>query len=433
MQTVRHSLKEIVGGGYTKFWNCREKRYIAIKGSRGSKKSKTAALRFICLMEELGNKALEEGTDAFPSMVVIRRYCNTHRDSTRAELVWAIHRLGSENNWNIPKGDMTLTYKPTGQLILFRGMDDVQSITSITVSKGYLCFVWFEEFFQVTSESDFDKVDMSIRGRLPDGLFHQIVMTFNPWSDRHFAKRRFFDVQDDDILALTTTYKQNEFLSEKDIARYEKMKVQNPRRYRIEGLGEWGIAEGLIFENWHEEEFDINELIEKNRNKKDNRGIAAFVSVHGMDFGYNDPTFFCGAYADKKDYKIYVYYEFCEVQMENRKIAAKLIADGFGDAIIRADSEDPRTINELKLLGLHGIRGARKGAGSVLGGIQKLQDYEIIVSPKCPRFIEMISNYAWKKDRITDKIMNEPEHDFSHALDALRYGCEDLSKFGLQV
>ena len=252
MKRVKHSLKEIVGRGYTRFWNCRDKRYIAIKGSRGSKKSKTVALRSICLMEELGNKALRDGTDAFPSMVVIRRYWNTHRDSTRAELIWAIGQLGSSKFWNVPKGDLTLTYKPTGQKILFRGMDDVQSITSITVSVGYLCFVWFEEFFQITNERDFDKVDMSIRGRLPDGLFHQIVMTFNPWSDRHFAKRKFFDTSDDDVLALTTTYKCNEFLSEKDIARYEKMRVQNPRRYRIEGLGEWGIAEGLIFENWKE-------------------------------------------------------------------------------------------------------------------------------------------------------------------------------------
>ena len=433
MKKEKHSLKEIVGGGYTRFWNCRDKRYIAIKGSRGSKKSKTAALRFICLMEELGNKALNEGTDAFPSLVVIRRYYNTHKDSTRAELIWAIHRLGSEKYWNIPKGEATLTYLPTGQKILFRGMDDPQSITSITVSKGYICFVWFEEFFQITSESDFDKIDMSIRGQLPDGLFHQIVMTFNPWSDRHFAKRRFFDTQDEDVLAFTTTYKQNEFLSDKDIARYEKMKIQNPRRYRIEGLGEWGIAEGLIFENWREEDFDINALIEKNRNKRTERGLQAFVDIQGLDFGYNDPTAGIAGYCDLKDFKIYIYYEFYEVQMENKKIAAKLIADGFGDRVILADSEDPRTINELRLLGLHGIRGAKKGAGSVLGGIQRLCDYEIIVHPRCQHMIEALSNYAWKKDRVSGAVMNEPEHDFSHLPDALRYATENISRWGIQV
>jgi phage terminase large subunit len=211
------------------------------------------------------------------------------------------------------------------------------------------------------------------------------------------------------------------------------MKEKNPRRYRIEGLGEWGIAEGLIYENWKQEEFSVDDIIKQNLKVKDNRGLPNLVSCNGIDFGYNDPTAFVGAYADKKNYKIYVYFEYCEREMENRKIANALITAGFGSSLILADSEDPRTINELKLLGLHGIRGARKGAGSVLGGIQRLQDYEIIVHPRCVHTIEALSNYAWKKDRLSDKITNEPEHDFSHIPDALRYGTESLPRFGIQV
>lgn len=425
-ETQSISLKKVVGSGYVDFWRS-TKRYIAVKGSRGSKKSCTAASRFIYLMMKYGDSGL------YPNLLVIRRYYNTHRDSTRAQLVWAIERLGASADWKIPKGELTLTYIPTGQQILFRGMDDPNSLTSITVSKGNLCWVWFEEAFQINSEDDFNKVDMSIRGQLPPGLFHQIVLTFNPWSDRHWLKRRFFDSGDPDTLALTTTYRCNEFLSESDKALYEKMKVQNPRRYRIEGDGEWGIAEGLIYENWIESEFDIEKVIENAAGKKTARGLPALVPCNGMDFGYNDPTAFYGAYADRKDYKIYVYYEFYKTMMENRKIAARLITDGFGEAVIRADSEDPRTINELRLLGLRGIIGAGKGSGSVVGGIQKLQDYQIIVHPKCPKMIEALSNYAWKKDRLSGKVLNEPEHDFSHAPDALRYGCEDLQKFGIQV
>ena len=226
----------------------------------------------------------------------------------------------------------------------------------------------------------------------------------------------------------------NEFLSESDIRLYEIMRERYPRRYRIEGLGEWGIAEGLIFENWREEDFDIEELIERNANKRTERGLTAFVQCCGMDFGYSsDPTFFVASYVDKKDYKIYIYYEFCETTMSNQKIASTVINAGFQDSIIIADSEDPRTINELRLLGLHGIRGCKKGAGSVLGGIQRLQDYEMIVNPRCAHIIEELSNYAWKKDRMTDKIMNEPEHDFSHGMDALRYSTEMLPRFGIQV
>ena len=423
----RVSIKKLIGHGYNKFWHFKG-RYRVCKGSRGSKKSCTTALWYIENMmkyyEKYGFK---------PHVLVIRRFYNTHKNSTRAQLVWAINKLGVRHLWKIPKGDNTLTYIPSSQQILFRGLDDPQSITSITVEDGYLCWVWFEEAFQISSEDDFNKIDLSIRGALPEPLFKQMTLTFNPWSERSWLKKRFFDNPDENTLALTTNYMMNEFLGEDDLLIYEKMKVQNPRRYEIEGLGNWGIAEGLIYTNWKQEDFDIEEILQKHSKEKTKGGLPNFVSCNGMDFGYNDPTAFIGAYADRNRYKIYIYYEFCEVEMHNRKIANTLITAGFGNSRIRADSEDPRTINELKLMGLTGICGAKKGSGSVVGGIQKLQDYEIIVHPKCVKTIEALSNYAWRKDKMTDKIMNEPEHDFSHIPDALRYGCEELQKFGVIV
>lgn len=421
---ININIDEAVGLNYEDFLYSR-KRYLVCKGSRGSKKSCTTALKIIYFMMKYSQYR--------PNTLVIRKYYNTHRNSTRAQLIWAIGKLGVRDLWRVPKSESSLTFIPTGQQILFRGMDDPQSITSITVPDGYLCWTWIEESFQITKEEDFNKLDMSIRGQLPPGLFHQFILTFNPWSDRHWLKARFFDNPDENTLAITTNYMMNEFLSESDIRLYEIMKERYPRRYRIEGLGEWGIAEGLIFENWHEEDFDIDELIEKNRGKRTARGQTAFFQCCGLDFGYTDPTAYVALYADIKDYKLYVYYEMYEIQMENRKIASKLIQDGFGDCIILADSEDPRTIRELSLLGLHGIRGAKKGSGSVLGGIQKLCDYEIIVHPRCQHFIESICNYAWKKDRITDKILPEPEHEFSHLMDAMRYATENLQRFGIQV
>lgn len=399
-----------------------------VKGSRGSKKSTTTSIWYIYnMMKFYHNFNLK------PNLLVIRRYFNTNWDSTRAQLIWAINTLHVQHLWKVPKSEHTLTYIPSGQQILFRGLDDPQSITSITVPDGYICWVWIEEAFQMTSEEDFNKIDLSIRGDVPYPLFKQFTFTFNPWSDKHWIKKRFFDNPDENTFCLTTTYKVNEFLGKDDINIYETMKEMNPRRYAIEGLGEWGISEGLIFTNWKIEEFSIQELLEAKGREKDIRGLPNFVSVNGIDFGYNDPTAFVGAYCDKKNYTIYIWYEFYERCMENRKIAMRLITDGFGKTMIKADSEDPRTINELRLLGLYGIKGARKGSGSVEGGIQKLQDYTIIVHPRCSHTIEAFSNYAWKKDRNTDKITNVPEHDFSHIPDALRYGCEDLSKFGVRV
>ena len=184
--------------------------------------------------------------DVKPCVLVVRRYFNTHRDSTRAQLIWAIKKLGVEHLWNIPKGEHTLTYKPSGQKILFRGLDDPQSITSITVEDGCLCWVWWEEAFQIVNEDDFNKVDLSIRGEMPEPLFKQHTLTMNPWSEKCWIKKRFFDTEADNVLAITRNYDCNEFLGEDDLAVFEDMKVNNPRRYQIEGLGNWGIAEGLM-------------------------------------------------------------------------------------------------------------------------------------------------------------------------------------------
>lgn len=289
----------------------------------------------------------------------------------------------------------------------------------------------YEECFQITSEEDFNKLDMSIRGNLPPALFYQFILTFNPWSDRHWLKRRFFDDPDENTLALTTNYMVNEFLSDSDRRLYEIMKEKNPRRYRIEGLGEWGIAEGLIYENWREEDFDIGELIEKNRNKRTDRGLPAFVQCCGLDFGYTDPTAFVAMYADRKDFKLYVYFEYFKTKMTTQDIADMLIKNGFGETLIYADSAEPRTIYELTHKGAYGVKEVKKD--TIISGIRKLQDYEIIVSPRCQHTIESLCNYAWEKDRQTDAVLERPEHEFSHIPDAIRYGTSELSKWGIQV
>ena len=137
------SLSDIVGGSYNEFWHCR-KRYRVVKGGRGSKKSCTTALWFIYNMMYYYHTY-----GLMPNTLVIRRYYNTHKDSTRAQLIWAINRLGVEHLWKMPKSENTLIYKPSGQKILFRGLDDPQSITSITVEKGQLCWVWIKNWFTI--------------------------------------------------------------------------------------------------------------------------------------------------------------------------------------------------------------------------------------------------------------------------------------------
>ena len=175
---TKKSLPEIIGKGYRTFWTSRH-RYRVLKGGRGSKKSTTASFWFpYNMMKYWHQYGLK------PHTLVIRRYYNTHKDSTYAQLKWAINRLGVAHLWKATKSPLELTYIPSGQKIMFRGLDDPQSITSITVEDGYLCWTWWEEAFQCTNEDDFNKVDLSIRGEIPHPLFKQHTLTFNPWSDK---------------------------------------------------------------------------------------------------------------------------------------------------------------------------------------------------------------------------------------------------------
>ena len=404
MKTNKIHLPDVVGRGYGTYWNFKG-RYLVCKGSRASKKSKTTALRFIV------NMMAYKGAN----LLVVRKTYRTLKDSCFTELKWAIHRLGVDAWWSVKESPLELTYLPTGQKIYFRGLDDPLKVTSITVDIGQLCWMWIEEAYEVTKESDFDMLDESIRGASEGDLFKQIVLTFNPWNERHWIKKRFFDhPEDPDILALTTNYMCNEWLDAADLAVFERMKRDNPRRYRVAGLGDWGIVDGLIFENWKEEEFNLEDI----------KRIQGIQTAFGLDFGYtNDPSaMFCGM-IDQTGKKIYVFDEMYKKGMSNEAIYAEIANMGYAKERITADSAEPKSIARLYDLGIFRIRAARKGKDSVNNGIDFIQDYEIIVHPKCVNFITEISNYTWDVDKFENKL-NKPIDDFNHLMDAMRYALE---------
>ena len=229
-------LPEIVGDGYKEFWQTK-RRYRVVKGSRASKKSKTTALWYIyhLLKHPQAN------------LVVVRRTYRTLERSAYSELKWAIHRLGADKYFDFKSAPLEIIVKPTGQRIFFAGLDDPLKLTSLTVSYGVLCWMWIEEAYEVDSEDAFNTLDESIRGEVPVGLFKQITLTFNPWSENHWLKKRFFDREHPDVFALTVNYKVNEWLDEADLRVFEEMKTRDPERYRVCGLGEWGVGGGQFF------------------------------------------------------------------------------------------------------------------------------------------------------------------------------------------
>ncbi|MBS5890651.1 MAG: PBSX family phage terminase large subunit [Negativicoccus succinicivorans] len=399
MNERRVYLPDVVGKGYGAFWKWRG-RYRVVKGSRASKKSKTTALWYIYnLMKHPA-----------ANLVVVRKVFRTLQNSCFSDLCWAIDRLGVSPYWKATKSPLEIVYIPTGQKILFVGLDDPLKITSLSVPRGVLCWAWIEEAYEVTSEEAFNRLDESIRGQLPKDLFTQLTLTFNPWSSRHWLKKRFFDEESPQVLALTTDYRCNEFLSASDLALFEEMK-KNKKRYRVAGLGDWGIVEGLIYDNWIEKAFDIDAL-------RKQEGINA---AFGLDFGFTtDPAaLWCGL-VDKGKRLIYVFDELYEKGLTNQELYKAIEARGYAKEQITADSAEPKSIEELRRAGLTRVRKSRKGPDSIRHGIQQIQNFQIIVHPRCVNTLRELSLYAWAKDKF-DEYTGKPEDDNNHLMDAMRY------------
>lgn len=396
----RINIAKVVGRGYKKFWNFKG-RYNVIKGSRASKKSKTTALRWIYLMMKYDKS----------NLLVIRKTYRTLKDSCWTDLKWATRRLEVESLWSFKESPLEATYLPTGQKILFRGLDDPLKVTSITVDYGYLCWAWLEEAFEVNSEADFDTLDESIRGELPPNLWKQWVISFNPWNERHWLKKKFFDVSNPDILAQTTNYTCNEWLDEADKRLFENMKINNPRRYNVAGLGNWGITEGLVYDNVHiDYRFELTDMVN-------------YKTVCGMDFGYtNDPTAFFIGFLDEKNKALYIWDELYEKGLTNRMIYDRLVSMGYGKESIVCDSAEPKSIAELRGYGLR-AKAAVKGKDSISHGIQYIQGLTIYIHPRCVNFTTEIQNYTFDKYKFGNAI-NQPIDDFNHLMDAMRYALE---------
>ena len=391
------NIADIVGKGYGEFWRFKG-RYKVVKGSRASKKSSTQSLRVI--YEIVSNPVI--------NWLVVRKTERTLRDSCFAQLKWAMRRLHVEKYFRCSVSPLEITYIPTGQKILFRGLDDPLKVTSITVDSGCLCRLWIEEAYEITKEDDFNRLDESIRGQLPEGMYHQVVLTFNPWSDRHWLKKRFFDTPNPNVLAMTTNYRCNEFLSQSDLLLFEEMK-KNPRRYAVAGEGDWGVVDGLVYENWKEQVFDTSEITRR----------ATVKSAFGLDFGYtNDPSAFICLLVDETAREIYVFDEMYQKGMSNDDIGEEMVRRGYSKERIRADSAEPKSIAYLRKKYLRRIRAAKKGPDSIMAGVTLIQDYTIIIHPSCVNFITEISNYTWATDKFDNKINN--------LMDAMRYAMEDF-------
>ena len=372
------------------------KRYNVYYGGRGSGKT-----RFV--MSKLVLKGLKEKR----TILLMRKTTANCKFSVWKELKEAVARFQLTEYFTFYESDYSAVCKLNGTVFKCMGLDIAEKI------KGFaeVSDVLLEEATEFTPE-DVDLIDGTVRSVLYS-LPLQIYFCFNPVSKVNYVYKRFgFDtgIIPDNTFILKTTYLDNPFVSPDYIERMETMKRINPTRWKIEALGDFVSLDKLVFQNYRVEEF----------NHIDIKGTL----LVGLDFGFvNDTSALTASILDEERKRIYIFREWGDTNKTNEEIANIISALGFAKANIIADSSEPKSIEELKRKGITRIRGAVKGKNSVIHGIQRLQQYEIIVHPTCTNVITELENYSWKKDR-NGEYTNEPVDMFNHYLDALRYSIQ---------
>ena len=228
-------------------------------------------------------------------------------------------------------------------------------------------------------------------------------------------KSAFFDEETrfNDVFADTTTYRDNEWLDQQDIDRYEDLWRTNPRRAAVVANGDWGVAEGLVFENYTIKDFDIMATIKR-----------VGETAAGLDFGFtHDPTTFPRLAVDLDNKELWIYAEHYEHAMTTGDIYNMIVDADMKNALITADSAEQRLIAELKAKGINRITPSVKGAGSINAGIDFMKQFKIYIHPSCVKTIEEFDTYIYKQDK-DGKWLNEPIDANNHIIDAIRYALE---------
>ena len=373
-------------------------RILVFYGGAGSGKSFFVAQRLVY-------KALRSRR----KILVLRKVNRTTKASTFQLLLDTLEQFGIKELCKINRTDFTIEL-PNGSSFLCMGLDDPEKIKSI----AGLTDAWLEEATEFTLD-DFSQVNLRVRD--PKAEDQEVILSMNPVSKANWTFLQFFADNDEltefrkTVKIVHTNYLDNPFLPQEYVQALLLMKATNEVYYKIYALGEFGSLDKLIYNNWQVMDFD-----EK---------LIKGQPLCGLDFGYtNDPTRFVASTLVEKEKRIYVFKEWGGAGFLNDEIADQIKEMGFSKSMIMADSAEQKSIDEIKKKGVSRIKPCAKGKGSVLQGIQKLQQYEIIVHPSCRGIIEELQNYSWKKDKQTNEYINEPIDAFNHSLDALRYSLQ---------
>ena len=400
------SLKDLIAPQfYSIHWDILEGKHTHYKlyGGRGSTKSSFVSIEIIYGMMQ----------DPNANAACFRKVKDTLAESVFEQLLWAIDALEVSHLWKVTLSPLRLTYKPTGQRIVFRGCDDPNKSKSIKVRKGYFKYIWYEERAEFPGDEDERKINQSL---MRGGDKYVVFYTWNPpkslnsWVNQDVLEER------EDTLCNHSTYLTvpREWLGEQFFIEAEELRKRKILAYRHEYLGEAIGNGGKVFDNI---------IIRKITDEE----IAMFDKIRkGLDFGFAaDPLAYERMHLNKKQRRLYIFGEVYQTNLRSSKAVEYIKILNPENKIITADSEEPRSIDTFNELGLR-VVGAKKGPGSVDHGIAYLSDDldEIIIDPvRCPNAAREFNSYELEKDKNGNFKGGYPDKD-NHSIDAVRYGLE---------
>lgn len=400
------SLKDLIAPQfYSIHWDILEGKHTHYKlyGGRGSTKSSFVSIEIIYGMMQ----------DPNANAACFRKVKDTLAESVFEQLLWAIDALEVSHLWKVTLSPLRLTYKPTGQRIVFRGCDDPNKSKSIKVRKGYFKYIWYEERAEFPGDEDERKINQSL---MRGGDKYVVFYTWNPpkslnsWVNQDVLEER------EDTLCNHSTYLTvpREWLGEQFFIEAEELRKRKILAYRHEYLGEAIGNGGKVFDNI---------IIRKITDEE----IAMFDKIRqGLDFGFAaDPLAYERMHLNKKQRRLYIFGEVYQTNLRSSKAVEYIKILNPENKIITADSEEPRSIDTFNELGLR-VVGAKKGPGSVDHGIAYLSDDldEIIIDPvRCPNAAREFNSYELEKDKNDNFKGGYPDKD-NHSIDAVRYGLE---------
>ena len=349
-------------------------------------------------------KLIIRGLNEKIKILVCRRYGTTLRNSCFALFKEILTKWKIINLCNVNNSNMIITL-PNGSEIIFLGLDDETKLLSIS---GITC-VFVEEVFEVPKDI-VEQLNLRLRGGSKN---KQILMAWNPININSWLYS-FTKNLPEDAIYIHSTFRDNPFLDAQYIKQLASLYKTNPAKARVFCDGEWGVnPEGLVLTNWTKQEFDPMELAQTLEHRA------------GMDLGWVDKSAIIDSLYDRENKTIYVFNEFYKSGCQLSELATKIKEMNLQKCKIRVDAAEPRSIQYFKNEGINATP-CSKGNDSVKAGLMFLQDHKIIVHPKCNNLITELENFSYIKSKITGEWTDDTTHEFSHAIDALRYAYSDI-------